>query len=347
MPDMLAHYLVAEQAARRLDDTAAARLVAGAWDAYKVGAQGPDVFFYANLLRRRGRPDLAHLTHRHRMSAAFRSLLGLAVALPAGERQVALAFVAGYAAHLCLDAEAHPWVLYWTGDITEGADAEVKAQSFRRHGVLEASIDVILRQERGGGPDWLRKRRLLHLPAPQRKIVAELLSAMLREVFDVTFSPEEGRAAFRAMDHVYGTMSDPRALPTRLLATAAPLIDRSGAVRTQIYPETPSPVAAGPRRRAASLVLPIGARRAADDDVPRDLRGGDGRDRPLPPGDRRGGERRQDRRGGRGGHRRPQHAHRCGLRRPAAAGRVRARPGPHLGRRGAGVTAGRGATSSS
>jgi len=245
MPDMLAHYLVAERAARRLDGTAAARLVTGAWDAYKVGAQGPDVFFYANLLRRRGRPGLAHLTHRHLMSAAFRSLLDRAVALPADERRVALAFVAGYAAHLCLDAEAHPWVLYWTGDITEGAGAEVTARSFRRHGVLEASIDVILRQERGGGPDWLRKRRLLHLPAPQRKIVAEQLSAMLREVFDVTFSPEEGRAAFRAMDHVYGTMSDPRALPTRLLATAAPLIDRSGAVRTQIYPETPSPVAAG------------------------------------------------------------------------------------------------------
>jgi hypothetical protein len=243
MPDMLAHYLVAEEAARRLDGTAAALLVAGARDAYKVGAQGPDVFFYANLLRRRGRPDLAHLTHRHRMSAAFRSLLGLAMALPADERQVALAFVAGYAAHLCLDAEAHPWVLYWTGDITEGADAQAKAQAFRRHGVLEASIDVILRQEQGGGPDWLRRRRLLRLPTPQRKIVAAQLSAMLREVFDVTFSPEECRTAFRTMDRVYGTMSDPYAFPTRLLATAAPLIDRSGAVRTQIYPETPSPVA--------------------------------------------------------------------------------------------------------
>ena len=244
MPDMLAHYLVAEEAARRLDGAGDALLAADVWDAYKVGAQGPDVFFYANLLRRRGRPDLAHLTHRHRMSAAFRSLLDLATALPADQRRVALAFVAGYAAHLCLDAAAHPWVLYWTGDITEGADPEIKAQAFRRHGVLEASIDVILRQEQGGGPDWLRRRRLLRLPAPQRKIVAELLSAMLREVFAVPFSPEECRAAFRNMDRVYGTMSDPYAFPTRLLATAAPLIDRSGAMRTQIYPETPSPVAA-------------------------------------------------------------------------------------------------------
>lgn len=244
MPDMLAHYLVAERAAQRLDGTGAARLVTGAWDAYKVGAQGPDVFFYANLLRRRGRSDIARLAHRHRMSAAFRSLLGRAIALPADERRVALAFVAGYAAHLCLDAEAHPWVLYWTGDITEGAGAEGKAQAFRRHWVLEASIDVILRQEQGGGPDWLRRRRLLRFSARQRKIVAGQLSAMLRDVFDLTLSPEECRAAFRNMDRVYGTMSDPYAFPTRLLAAAAPLIDRSGALRTQIYPETPSPVAA-------------------------------------------------------------------------------------------------------
>ncbi len=115
--------------------------------------------------------------------------------------------------------------------------------------MLEASIDVILRQEQGGGPDWLRRRRLLRLPAPQRKIVAGLLSAMLRDVFDVKFSPEEGRAAFRTMDRVYGTMSDPRAFPTRLLATAAPL-DRPQ--RGGAHADLPRDAVAGrrePRRR--------------------------------------------------------------------------------------------------
>ncbi len=347
MPDMLAHYLVAEEAARRLDGGDAARLVADAWDAYTVGAQGPDVFFYSHLLRRRGRPNLAHLTHQHQMSAAFRSMLTWAVALPPGERDVALAFVAGYAAHLCLDAEAHPWVLYWTGDITDGADPEVRARSFRRHGLLEASIDVILSLEQGGGTDWLRKRRLLHLPAPQRRTVAALLNAMLGEVYDVPFSLEQGRSAFRTMERVYGTVSDPRALPSRLLLAAAPLFDRSGIVRSQIYPETPEPVAVSLLLHASQLVLPVRAGRAADNDVQRDLRHGDHRDRPLSRSDRGGGERRHDRRGGRGDDRRPQHADRRGLRRPATAGRVRARPGPHLGRRGAGVTAGRAATSSS
>ena len=242
MPDMFAHYLVAEAAARRAD---AGRLLAGAFDAYKVGAQGPDVFFYSRLVRgRRGRPNLAHLTHQHQMAAAFRSMLARAAASSVGERGSAFAFVAGYAAHLCLDAEAHPWVLYWTGDITDGADPPAKTEAFRRHGILEASIDVILTRERSDDTAWLRRQRLLRLPPAQALTAATLLSGMLNDVYGVTFTPAEGRSAFRAMEWVYTTMSDPRALPTRLLGMVAPAVDKGGVVRTQIYPESPAPAAA-------------------------------------------------------------------------------------------------------
>ncbi|MGE5229529.1 MAG: zinc dependent phospholipase C family protein [Deltaproteobacteria bacterium] len=242
MPDMFAHYLVAEAAAQR---AGAARLLADAFDAYKVGAQGPDVFFYSRLVRgRRGRPNLAHVTHQQQIAAAFRSMLARAAALPAGERGAAFAFVAGYAAHLCLDAEAHPWVLYWTGDITDGADPASKAEAFRRHGILEASIDVILTRERSDDTAWLRRQRLLRLPPAQAMTAATLLSGMLSDVYGVTFTPAEGRSAFRAMEWVYTTMTDPRALPTRLLGMVAPAVDKGGVVRTQIYPVAPAPAAA-------------------------------------------------------------------------------------------------------
>jgi hypothetical protein len=242
MPDMFAHYLVAEAAAQRTD---AGWLLAGAYDAYKVGAQGPDVFFYSGLVRgRRGRPNIAHLTHRHKMAASFHSMLAGAAASPAADRDAAFAFVAGYAAHLCLDAEAHPWVLYWTGDITDGADPAAKPEAYRRHGILEASIDVILTRERSDDTAWLRRQRLLRLPPAQATTASTLLSTMLSDVHGVTFTPADGRAAFRAMEWVYSTMSDPRALPTRLLGMVAPAVDKTGVVRTQIYPERPAPAAA-------------------------------------------------------------------------------------------------------
>ena len=84
---------------------------------------------------------------------------------------------------------AHPWVLYWTGDITDGADPAAKTEAFRRHGVLEASIDVILTRERSDDTAWLRRQRLLRLPSAQATTAARLLSGMLSDVYDVTLHP--------------------------------------------------------------------------------------------------------------------------------------------------------------
>ncbi len=54
------------------------------------------------------------------MSEAFAAMLRLAGAAPAPDRPALYAFVCSYAAHLCLDAGAHPWILYWTGDVSRG-----------------------------------------------------------------------------------------------------------------------------------------------------------------------------------------------------------------------------------
>ena len=304
-----------------------------------MGAQGPDVFFYSHLVRgRHGRPDLALLTHQHRMAAAFRSMLGRAATAPAEERGAAFAFVAGYATHLCLDAEAHPWVLYWTGDITDGADPPARAEAFRRHGILEASMDVILARERSDDTAWLRRQRLLRLPPAQAMTAGTLLSGMLDDVHGVTFTRAEGRSAFRAMEWVYTTMRDPRALLTRLLGMVAPAVDKSGVVRTQIYPETPAPAAAGlyaGRRPWYYPSLPDEPRTTTFAEILAAAHGGGGG---LPRGHRRRGRRRRGRGRGGGRHRRPKHAHRPGLRRPASAGRLRARPRSPLGGRRPGLT---------
>ena len=133
MPDMFAHYTVAEAARQSLPDGPLARLLAGGHDAYKVGAQGPDFLCYSGARPwRAGRNDLARLLHRHEVNAVFRSMLGHAHGLPGKERAIAFAYVCGYAAHLCLDAGAHPWVLYWTGDIGDGASAGTRARSRTR-----------------------------------------------------------------------------------------------------------------------------------------------------------------------------------------------------------------------
>ena len=244
MPDMLAHYEVAEAARARLAEGPLARALAAEPDAYKVGAQGPDFLFYAGVWPgQHGRGDLATLVHQHRTNELFRALLAAAAEAPAAERPIIAAFTCGCAAHLCLDAGAHTWIQYWTGDVTKPVGAPGAAATRRRHGVFEGSIDVSLARRRSRDSGWIRRRRLLEMTPTQTEVVAGVWSAVMRAVHDVTFTPAEGRAAFRDMAFVYGSMSDPRSPFSRLLAVAAPLIDHDGVIRTQIYPRAPHPVA--------------------------------------------------------------------------------------------------------
>jgi len=244
MPCMLAHYLVAEQARLGLPEGRLAGLLAAEHEAYAFGAQGPDFLFYSHVWPgRRSRADLAMLVHQHQMDEVFRSLLGQSVGLPADQRPAALAFVCGYAAHLFLDAEAHPWTLYWTGDVTDGVTPEKRSAALRRHNLLESSIDVVLRAERSADPGWLRRQGLLRLRRATTHVVARLFERMFADVYGVSFSAAEGRAAIRDMALIYDAMTDRRAPLPRLLYLLAPLIDRDGAGRAQIYPDEPLPAA--------------------------------------------------------------------------------------------------------
>jgi hypothetical protein len=247
MPDMLAHYEVAEAARRRLQRGPLADVLAAEHDAYKLGAQGPDFFFYSHVWPgQTSRSDLAFLCHRHKMNEAFRFMLTVAREAPPDERRVLAAWTCGYAAHLCLDGNAHPWILYWTGDITGSAAPGTADAARRRHGALEGSIDVTLARRHPGGRDsgWIRRQRLLDLPEPARGVVAELWERLLREVHGVQYAAAEGRAAFRDMAFVYGSMSDRRSWFARLLTALLPFIDGDGTIRTQIYPAEPHPAAA-------------------------------------------------------------------------------------------------------
>ncbi len=245
MPDLLAHYDVAEAARARLTPGPLGRLLAGAADAYAVGAQGSDFLFYSHLWPDgHGRSDLAFLVHRQHMSEAFATMLRLAREAPERDRPALYAYVSGYAAHLCLDACAHPWILYWTGDVSAGVDSPEAAKAMRRHGTLEASIDVMLAaRHRPAGFSWRRSRLLLSLTASRRRAVARLWPVVMRDVHGVTFTTRETNAALLTMALVYGQMTDRRSPLSLLLRVGGRRLDPHDIARTQVYPARPHPAA--------------------------------------------------------------------------------------------------------
>lgn len=246
MPDMLAHFEVAEAARARLAEGSLARLLADQHDAFKVGAQGPDFLFYAGVWPgQASRADVAAVTHRHRTGETIAALVARAAAANAPGRDSVAAFACGYAAHLCLDASAHPWIQYWTGNVERTDDPAATAPARRRHGVLEASLEVALSRRRSPDQGWVRRQRLLVMAPAQMDAVACAWKHVVRDVYDVEFTAAEGRAAFRDMAFMYAHMSDRRTAFSRAVLALGPLVDPDGTDRVVIYPREPHPTAAG------------------------------------------------------------------------------------------------------
>ena len=276
---------------------------------------------------RRGRPNLAHLTHQHQAMARDDSR---ALTRAAASRRSGAALSPssrGYAAHLCLDAGAHPWVLYWTGDITDGADPPAGTAAFRRHGILEASIDVILPARSDAA--WPPEQRLLACRRRRRRRPRSVVSGMQRRARRDVHAP--GRELGLPRDGV-GLHDDERsALPADAAAREGRPRGRQG--RRRAHPDLPGDGPPTASRRYAERSpwyypsLPDEPRTATFAEISRPRRprrrAACGRSSPR---SRRG----RGRGGGR--HRRPEHVHRCGVRRSAAAGGLRPRERRALGR---------------
>lgn len=112
-------------------------------DAFLLGNQGPDPLFYLSidvLMRKWER--LGHVMHDARPAALMLAMREAAERLEGRQRQIAKAYVAGFACHWQLDSAMHPFVYYWQYGITsagvEGLDASAGS---RVHAEIERDLD--------------------------------------------------------------------------------------------------------------------------------------------------------------------------------------------------------------
>lgn len=284
MPNLFCHYLTGKRAARRASALSAQRgdphdhasaVVAANARAYRLGMQGPDILFYYNAAPWRHSAEairLGFLLHEHTTSATFARGLEYALGGPRADRPVALAYLAGLATHLCLDAEVHPWVLYWTGDITEGAPEADRMRALRRHNLLETNIDaeLVARAAGAAGTKWLRRQRLLAVSAQEAGVIGRLYEHVLREAHGERFAAAEVVKAIRDMTWAYDLLTDERRLATRLMVRVAVPFDRHRLIRDSVYPAVPDPAAVGLMRGARAWRRPTepgSVRREGFDDL--------------------------------------------------------------------------------
>lgn len=115
-------------------------------DAFLLGNQGPDPLFYLLLL-----PPLDEFRvwgsrmHNERPSAVFCAMRQAVDGLPAEERKVGRAYLAGFTCHYLLDRAIHPLVYFWERGICQAGVSDLDSSDGNIvHAEIERDLDEMV-----------------------------------------------------------------------------------------------------------------------------------------------------------------------------------------------------------
>lgn len=118
MSDMLNHYCCGREALDALPEHSTMNtIILNHYDAYRLGTQGPDFFYYHHPMPWKGAKPLhryGNLIHKKRVDAFF--YYGFKYAFTnERDRDIILSYLAGFSCHHSLDVATHPYIFYKTG----------------------------------------------------------------------------------------------------------------------------------------------------------------------------------------------------------------------------------------
>lgn len=198
MPSVIAHYLLNR---RLLDSLPDALKAPGVKEAFLLGAQGPDVLFYA------GQPSLKGKNLINKASSRLHgdlAELGLETMLQAvrqaspDSRPKLEAYLKGFLCHYCFDRRLHPYI-HWAADRL-GDASKTRTGGLCLHFRVETALDIILLRSETGQTilDFKPKTALPRCPETEA-LIAGLYAKVIAAVLGSEPPLAPLRGAFRSM----------------------------------------------------------------------------------------------------------------------------------------------------
>jgi hypothetical protein len=237
MPNLYAHYLAAARSLALQADSPLSALITRHRSAYDLGAQGPDIFYYHRAWPWTSGERLgwaADLLHNEKIGEFYQAGVAYIRAAPLWQQETLTAYLCGYAQHHALDACAHPYILYKTGDFTLPGQAGLR--SANAHTRFEVVLDThLLKMETGRRPAWLRSRNLLAVSAEDARLIGDFFEAVMHRVYDRHPASAQVQTAIADARQISVLLLDSGPSPSWLLVQIVARLDRSGRVHSARY----------------------------------------------------------------------------------------------------------------
>jgi len=147
MPSQLCHIISGEEALSAVAPEASDALLWNAGALFRLGCQGPDIFYHSQRLK----PVALHygvLLHKRDYGRFVEAMAGYWRERDGDRLSPLAAYIAGFATHAALDRATHPYIIYFSGWVDRSRpDTE---RWHRCHAFFERVLDVLMLERRRG-----------------------------------------------------------------------------------------------------------------------------------------------------------------------------------------------------
>jgi len=206
MPAIITHYLMSKASAASLGDGEVSKSIDECKDIFYLGAQGPDIMFFA--LGNRELNKLGSRMHREGINSFFAECVNKIRKTAAHEgRSEIIAYMVGFLCHYALDTCAHPYIYYKSGFADE--DGNLGGESRERHRFLETSIDCLLSEALDEKDAYsLNIAKVISTTTKKRDLIGQFLSDVIAESYGQFIYPEDYAKALKDIALVYRLFRD-------------------------------------------------------------------------------------------------------------------------------------------
>jgi hypothetical protein len=238
MSDMLNHYYCGRQSLETLPaEMTISRLIAAHYDAFRLGTQGPDFFFYGFPLsvgRRQSALPFGGMIHRRHIDDFFEAGFDFAFSHP-DTRDLILCYLAGFSCHHALDTATHPYIYYRTG-CYDKTDSRTRIYAYY-HKLLEVLLDVAFSQFEYGRQGCYFNLPKIFTVTPATKTALEAFYAqVLPAVFGDTPTPGSIARSIERSRRLARTFGDAPGRKKKMLRRFERIVGEEHCLSRAMYP---------------------------------------------------------------------------------------------------------------
>lgn len=179
MPGYMTHYIFGINEYKKLEEGYIKECITANRKVYNIGLQGPDIFFYFPFFFVISKNNPGSIMHRSNVKKCISNFMEYAMEQKGKDKEICIAYLAGYMGHFNLDRMCHPYIYHKTGYMYKDKNYHAK------HVALETDIDHLLIKER------LKKHaadihygKLIELNKRQLEVVSKMISCVCTTTYD-------------------------------------------------------------------------------------------------------------------------------------------------------------------